>query len=135
MSTVRSYAAAAVLKTGQVLVVGGYNSRSSGSELSSAELYDVTSGSWQPAGAMSVPRASATATTLSDGRVLVAGGFDGSALSTAEIYDPVSGTWNLTGSMATGRYYHSATALNSGLILVAGGFGVSSAELYYYNAS
>lgn len=57
-----------------------------------------------------------TASLLSTGKVLVAGGFDTSAgpASTAELYDPVTATWAATGSLATARFLHAATMLASG---------------------
>lgn len=81
---------------------------------------------------MSVARANLpTATTLLDGRVLVAGGFNGSrsGITSAEIYNPNTGQWSITGSMSTGRYYATAALLSSGQVLAAGGLD-SSAELY-----
>ena len=79
-----------------------------------------------------------TATLLSNGKVLVAGGYNfaSSWLSSAELYDPASGTWTNTGSMAAGRYAHTATLLPNGKVLVTGGINwsaggcLSSAELY-----
>ena len=88
---------------------------------------------------MASGRSVQTATRLSDGRVLVAGGFDDwAALATAEIYDPATGTWAPTGSMVEGRGYHTATLLPDGRVLVAGGrsnnsstgHALSSAELF-----
>ena len=76
-----------------------------------------------------------TATLLTSGKVLVAGGYgvDGCALS-AELYDPSSNTWSAAGSLVSGREKHTATLLPSGKVLVAGGWDkgryVSSAELY-----
>jgi galactose oxidase-like protein/Kelch motif protein len=75
---------------------------------------------------------------LTDGRVLVAGGFGCSyscTLASAELYDPATGTWTITGSLNTGRWGHTATLLPDGKVLVAGGYnplGVveASAELY-----
>jgi hypothetical protein len=72
-----------------------------------------------------------TATLLSDGRVLVAGGGD----ATAELYDPATATFSSTGSMAVARSSHTATLLSDGRVLVAGGAdnnagALASAELY-----
>jgi len=92
---------------------------------------------WVASGSMSTPRNGHTATLLSSGLVLVAGGSDGVApLATAELYDPASGTWTSTGSMNTPRFGHSATLLDSGQVLVVGGYSAThyesllSAELY-----
>jgi len=84
------------------------------------------------------PRASHTATLLSNGKVLVAGGLDedGVPVATAELFEPVTGKWSATGSMVTNRYSHTATLLPNGKVLVAGGQGpdfiplTSMAELY-----
>ena len=79
------------------------------------------------------PRQLHTATLLSNGKVLVAGG-DG-ANSSAELFDPSVETFSSTGSMLEGRDSFTATLLNNGKVLVAGGRGLSnsplaSAELY-----
>ena len=84
---------------------------------------------------MSTARRIHTATMLSDGRVLVTGGYSGSVLLTgAEIYNPVLGTWSLTDSMSTARVRHTATLLSDGRVLVVGGVSSSShlasAEIY-----
>lgn len=96
-------------------------------------------GIWTTAAAMPSARDSHRATLLSDGRVLVTGGFNGSALSAAVIYDPGTNTWASAGSMSAARYNHTATLLPDGRVLVAGGENDSilySAELYdpYTNA-
>src|SRR6267142_1053489 len=78
--------------------------------------------SWVATGSMSVGRVGPTATLLTDGRVLVAGGSTPEGLTpTAELYDPATGAWTLTGSMSVGRAYHNATLLTDGRVLVAGG--------------
>ena len=55
--------------------------------LTSAELYDPSTGRFSPTGAMGTARADATATMLLDGRVLVAGG-DSAVGASAELYQP-----------------------------------------------
>jgi hypothetical protein len=82
---------------------------------------------------------------LSDGRVLVVGGwgvFEGgyfAALSSAELYDPGSGTFSTTGSMSQSRIGPVAVRLADGKVLVLGGYGpvaggpylsLASAEIY-----
>jgi hypothetical protein len=103
--------------------------------LPSAELYNPATGTFKPTGPMTVGRVGHTATLLSSGRVLIAGGGgvgDGAPdLASAELYDPATGTFSLTGSMTVPRRDHTATLLPDGRVLIAGGEGnLASAELY-----
>lgn len=71
-----------------------------------------------------------TATLLSNGKVLIAGGLVGyTALESAEIYDPDTGTFTPTG-MTAPRGVHTATLLQSGKVLMVGGGGGTSTEIY-----
>jgi len=71
---------------------------------------------------MSVERRGHTATRLSDGRVLIAGGENSSgALNQSEIYDPASATFSPAANMGAARVDHSATLLADGRVLIAGG--------------
>src|SRR6185369_8367153 len=92
---------------------------------------------WTCTGSMITPRYFHTATLLTNGQVLVAGGEDSSFEPTgsAELYDPATGIWTATGSLGTGRQMHTATLLPNGMVLVVGGWNhglgyLSSAELY-----
>ena len=58
----------------------------SGTE-SSAELYDPATGTWSETASMIEARFAHTATLLSSGKVLVAGGYGSGPLSTAELDD------------------------------------------------
>jgi len=102
-------------------------------------------GTWTATGSMLVAREGggaglgAVATTLQDGRVLVAGGynaFDGVFdldaryyLAESELYDPASGTWSATGSMRQTRYGHALVTLDNGYVLAAGGTSGSNAPI------
>lgn len=96
----------------------------------------VVDPSWIATGSMAVARYSHTATVLSSGQVLVAGGENTSGTeATAELYDPATGMFAMTGSLVTARGYHVASLLSSSKVLVAGGFApgavpLSSAEIY-----
>lgn len=101
LTQARSDHTATLLGNGLVLVVGGYNN----SYLSSAELYNPTSGIWTSTGALIDGCAYYTATLLVNGKVLVVGGLGSSgALSSAELYDPTTGIWTATGALAQARW-------------------------------
>jgi uncharacterized delta-60 repeat protein len=86
-------------------------------------------------GSLNTARVHHTATLLSNGKVLAAGGENNSgSLSSAELYDPANGSWTNTGSLNTVRRYHTATLLPNGNVLLAGGADdsgvLTSAALY-----
>jgi Galactose oxidase, central domain len=120
--------AATLLPDGRVLVAGGDHSVFPFGGQDSAELYDPQSGTWTATRSMTATRGSGvTATPMSDGRVLVAGG--GGATSSgpsAELFDPGSGTWSRTGSPDS--HDGTATLLLDGRVLLVGGDG--SSQLY-----
>jgi N-acetylneuraminic acid mutarotase len=145
--TARGGHTANLLPNGMVLVAGGVNSEvyieADPTIIASAELYDPVGG-WSSTASMSTARTGHTATLLSNGQVLVAGGgiSSGSGITaSAELYDPVANTWSSAGSMATARFGHTATLLPNGMVLVTGGDApstvpngalivVATAELY-----
>lgn len=118
-------AAAVVLSGGEVLVTGGAEH---GSVLATTEIFNPASCTSEPAQCawamgpeMSFARRHHTATRLSDGRVMVAGGTDDvSYHNSAEITD-TNGEWQDSGVMALPRKLHTATILQDGRILIAGG--------------
>jgi hypothetical protein len=132
---------ATLLTNGQVLVAGGDIDEGfgfGGVDLipdSEAQLYDPNSGIWTATTSMNFVHDHHTATLLTNGLVLVAGGGTSFGSSTnSELYDPVAQIWTQAASMIAPRQSHTATLLLNGLVLATGGqnFGTSlaSAELY-----
>jgi hypothetical protein len=127
MTTRRSGHTAVLLPNGKVLLTGGTTgSTSDWTFLSSAELYDPVSRRFTATGSMMVPRASHTATLLTNGEVLITGGHVGRGAAvqiyaTAEIYDPATGSFRPTGAMTHVRHKHSAALLPDGRVLINGG--------------
>src|SRR5882672_1474962 len=94
-------------------------------------LVTATPSSFTPTGNLVDGRYFHTATLLSNGKVLVAGGATFEAycfagISSAELYDPASGSFVLTGPMADRRYAQTATLLQNGKVLMSGGFSFDS---------
>jgi len=79
-------------------------------------------GTFTATGSMTIPRTGHSATLLTNGKVLIAGGAVlSNVLNTAELYDPGSGTFAYTGNMTTPRASHTATLLPDGRVLIVGG--------------
>jgi hypothetical protein len=130
---------ATLLLSGKVLVAGGTDFFGGGSDptLSSAEIYDPATGTWTMTGSMGQPREVHTATLLTSGKVLIAGGvsyFGGIFPTDSELFDPNTGKWLPTLPLISGRRDHFTTLLPNGDVLITGGFNSSdtgpSAELY-----
>jgi len=134
-----------LLPNGKVLVTGGRDAQQNFFALASAEIFDPFAnqgaGAFSAIGNMNSPRFKHTATLLSNGTVLIAGGFNGdntsSSVASAEIFDPSTNTFIPTGSMNTPRARHTSTLLPDGTVLEAGGINSFSgvipaapAELY-----
>jgi len=88
---------------------------------------------------MTAARRYHTATLLSNGQVLLAGGEDSSSdtiptLASAEIYNPMFGTFTATGSLTTDRELHTAT-LVGGSVYAIGGRSGSSAGYVFLNSA
>ena len=145
MNSPRTQGTATLLDDGRVLVAGGGNAAApTFAATASAEIYDPATNAWTSAAPMSLPRALHTATLLSDGEVLVAGGATaytgsrGTVTASAEIYNPGSNAWHAAAPMSAARYVGSAAALANGQVLVAGGWSfttdfdpsLATAEIY-----
>jgi hypothetical protein len=145
----RGFGTATLLADGRVLVVGGCADPLCATVLDDAAVYDPVANTWTAAGTLSSPRAGHSATLLSDGTVLVAGGCVDAAcmtvLSSADIWTAsaaagdagqggadageAAGSFAAAPSMAGARHHHTATLLATGEVLMAGGANASGATL------
>lgn len=148
LNTARYHHAVTLLKDGQVLVTGGLGVDGNYTSLDSAELYNPSTGEWTLTGSMTQSRCLHSATLLSNGDVLVAGGVNSiydsanniATMTAAEIYNPSTETWTATGSLNVSRASAATLLLENGEVLSAGGYNktanstantyLTSAELY-----
>ena len=148
MGTPRLQAGVSTLRDGRVLVSGGEQYHDpvaiDDGTLSSAEIFDASTGTWASAAPMVNRRgASAVMATLVDGRPVFVGGawwrvqrldpnggFSSSGYlePAADVYDPALGTWTETPSTIQRRDRHVAVPLLDGSLLVAGGTRDGQAE-------
>ncbi len=88
--------------------------------------YDPATGTWSYTGDLVSPQMNHGAVTLTDGRVLIAGGAVKGGNGTiptnaAQIYDPATATWTTTGSMRGKRDSLTLQLLPDGRVLAATG--------------
>lgn len=130
---------------GEVLIVGGCSSNSNGVQaLTTAELYNPSTGTFTATGKLVIGTMSHTATALSDGTVLITGGVSTrgsySPTATAQIFDIATSTFRSNGSIPSqmlqaARQGHTAALLPNGQVLISGGWNskndpIQTAELY-----
>jgi N-acetylneuraminic acid mutarotase len=142
MAVPRSFHSATLMPDGEVLVTGGgttwYGER--GGVTAGSEAFNPRTNSWRQVASMSIPRYAHQAVLLSDGRLLVSGGWSATKNSdlskaSAETYDPAADVWTATGSMADARADFVMVGLPDGRVLAAGGIDrryrvLDSAELF-----
>ena len=136
MNTARFAATATLLPNGKVLIAGG-ETNGSPLSLSSTELYDSATNTFAPSNSTAVMnsgREAATATLLTNGLVLIAGGqlaFE-AVLNSTELYDPAGNTFAPSNSTVMGgaRVGATATLLLDGKVLIAGGQNLVGPHLY-----
>lgn len=129
MPNPRTFASAALLGDGRILVTGGGNAVMelglSQAPTTIAEAYDPQAGAWQSLAHMNVATFNHAHVSLQDGRVLAIGGTlddftNGPGTARVEIYDPQADTWELAAEMNIPRARPRAITLPDGRILIAG---------------
>jgi hypothetical protein len=121
MSVPRYKQGAALLPDGKVMIAGGSNENGRQNKYSSTEIFDPQMNAFQPGPRMKFLRYKLVSgvTTLSDGRVLIAGGAE-----QPEIYDPVRGVFvPLNDEPLDGFLFSTATLLSDGRVLMVDGYG------------
>jgi Kelch motif/Galactose oxidase, central domain len=136
----RQYFTATLLGDGDVLAAGGFAQCDDSfcSDNRQAELYDPAKGTWSLTGSMLVAREQFTATLLTNGEVLAAGGLneggdgeDQTTYAEADLYNPRSGKWTQTGSMSEPRAGQAAALLpGTGWVLATGGSSDPTSEIF-----
>ena len=121
MSQGRAYHTASLLPTGKVLLVGGRCGSPGVCTLASDQLYDPAVDKIVDLSHQGSPPAGHTATSLFDGRVVVAGGWDSSSAATALVFSPSDTSWRTLPSLPHARGSHTGTCLGDGSVLLVGG--------------
>jgi len=136
LATARSGHTATLLQDGRVLVAGGTGTRDEQEDgaLTSAELFDSSTGEWTATGSLIGARTGHQAVLLTNGLVLVSGGAlltgggRSDPLAYCEVWDPATGEWAATGGLREARAGHQAALLPTRQVLVTGGDPVVAAD-------
>ena len=118
----RRFASVTVLPGGQVLLWGGIDAK--GQILDTGEWFDPASSRFAPTGLLGMPaRAGHTLTVLSDGRLLMTGGWssDGTPAAQAVVWELKSHQLALLGDRAAPRMDARATLQTDGSVRIDGG--------------
>jgi hypothetical protein len=153
INTARAQFTATTLGDGRVLITGGSDGQGI---ITRSEVFDPVANSWtdctsltanqndglmvDPTGTFATARQLHTATLLSTGQVLVAGGLGVErnnaqgqpvfeAMKTAYLFDPTANKFTAAPQLTEGRGWHSAALLTNSKVLVGGGLGAQMTSL------
>jgi WD40 repeat protein len=109
------HSASLLLPNGKVLIAGGTGDRL-------CEVYNPATGKFTKTGSLGYAPRYQAATSLGDGRALIAGGINGAQYtSRAEVYNPATGHFVHVRSLKVDMQHATATLLQDGQVLIAGG--------------
>jgi N-acetylneuraminic acid mutarotase len=111
------------LDDGRVLGVGGSPGVFSQVAMSQAVVYNVQQDRWWTVQSMGTPRDNPSMVKVTDGRVMVIGGYNSYAsyLDTAEMYYPDLDIWKARATMTSRRHVSACTATTTNGVFCAGG--------------
>jgi hypothetical protein len=124
MSSPRAVHAAVTLADGRVALIGGcvVDGCEIGPGSRTIDIFDPKTMKLSPGGRLTTARIGAAAVVLSDGRVLIAGGWTGpQTTASIELYDPKTRTSVGVGSLSRARADIAVVALNDGRVALIGG--------------
>lgn len=124
MSVPRMRHSSVKLSDGRVLAVGGQFELTSTGVLSSAEIYDPSSGTWTTTGSMKIPRSWFGLVMRGDGKVMALGGLTTGSCTetqTTEVYDPATGTWSDGPTVPKKWYLGQAFPISANRVVLIGG--------------
>jgi hypothetical protein len=128
---------ATLMPDGKVLVTGGTsggtdNGTDGGLQIYINELYDVATDTWTVAPRLVTARSSHTATLLSTGVLLIAGGMDNSGSAVNSVEGLLGGAFHTLAPTSEDRFLHAAALIAGGgdAVLIAGGVHQATAEVW-----
>ncbi len=128
---------ATLMPDGKVLVTGGTdggsdNGTDGGLQIKGTEIYDPAADKWSFAPELGTARSSHTATLLSTGVLLVAGGMDNSGSAVSSVEGLFGGAFHPLPPTSVDRFQHAAALLEGGgdAVLIAGGVHQATAEIW-----
>jgi hypothetical protein len=128
MNVARRSATSTLLPDGRVLICGGGDSVSTGSQnsIQSCETYDPTTGTFTVVGNMTAARTAHSVNLLDDGTVLIAGGSvgpgTGSPTTLAEIFDPATNMFAAVGPMNFPHLAQTGAKMRDGRVMLAASY-------------
>jgi hypothetical protein len=140
LNTPRFNATSTLLNKGTLLVAGGSTCALPGCPTNAAEIYDPVANTFTSvASGMNVPRFNHTATLMTNGQVVIAGGYSScnsscTSEASAELFDPVAGTFSSSQILPNALASQTGTLVANGNILLIGGInaGVTLAGDEWY---
>ncbi len=138
MNSPHDFAAVATMQDGHILIAGGSGNSGIAPGYNNAEIYNPVTGEYTVTGSLNYPRMMTSTATLSDGKVLLVGGwYDASSAAHPELYNPLDSTFTSTGALNTPRAQPIVIPTTDGGAMIIGGVpvygGTEIKQVEYYD--